>query len=230
MDFSKVQAMLDWPQPRTLIDLRDFLGLTGCYKKFVQEYGQIAGPLIEQLKKGCYLWNEEACTTFQRLKTAMTQVPVLAMPDFSKPFVIEADALGFAVGAVLMQDDKLVAFHSQVLGLRARKKSSYEKELMAIVFAVLKWRSYLLRRKFFVRIDQESLKFLFEQGEIGPEYQKWVCKLLGYDFEIHYKAGQLNRACWPVEPRCQCSLPPTRLGRVRLLVNSSMAGLGQAAG
>ena len=124
VDFSKVQAILDWPQPRTLIDLRDFLGLTGYYRKFVQGYGQIAGPLIEQLKKGCYLWNEEACTTFQRLKTAMTQVHVLAMPDFSKPFVIEADASGFALGAVLMQDDKLVAFHSQVLGLRARQKSN----------------------------------------------------------------------------------------------------------
>ena len=72
MDPSKVQAMLDWHQPRTLVDLRGFLGLTGYYRKFVQRYRQIAGPLTEQLKKGCYLWNEEACTTFQRLKTAMT--------------------------------------------------------------------------------------------------------------------------------------------------------------
>ena len=130
--------------------------------KFVQGYGQIAGPLTKQLKKGCYLWNEEACTTFQWLKTAMTQVHVLAMPDFSKPFVMEANASRFALGAVLMQDDKPVAFHSQVLGLRAREKSVYE-ELMAIVFVVLKWRSYLLGRKFFVRIDQKSLKVLFEQ-------------------------------------------------------------------
>ena len=76
----------------------------------------------------------------------MTQVPVLAVPNFSKPFIIEADASGFAVGAVLMQDDKSIAFHNQVLGQRARLKLVYEKELMAIAFAVLKWRSYLLGR------------------------------------------------------------------------------------
>ena len=159
VDPSEVQAMLDWPRPRTLTDLRGFLGLTGYYRKFVQGYGQIASPLTEQLKKGCYLWNEEACTTFQQLKTAMTQVPILAMLDFSKPFVIEVDASRFALGAVLMRDDKPVAIHSQVLGLRARQKSAYEKELMAIVFAVLKWRSHLLGRKFFVHTDQKSLNF-----------------------------------------------------------------------
>ena len=115
------------------------------------------------------------------------------MPNFSKPFVIEVDASGFALGTVLMQDDKPMAFHSQVLGLRAWKKSTYEKELMPIVFAVLKWRSYLLGRNFFVCTNQKSLKFLFEQREIGQEYQKWVCKLLGYGIEIYYKVGLLNR-------------------------------------
>ena len=93
-----------------------------------------------------------------------------------------------------MQDEKLIAFHSQLLGPRAHQKSAYEKELMAIVIVVLKWRSYLLGQKFLVRMVQKSLKFLLEQCEIGPEYQKWVCKLLGFDFEIHYKAGPLSHA------------------------------------
>ena len=131
--------------------------------------GRLQDPSLSNSKRGVTF---EACKAFQRLKTAMTQVPVLAMPDFSKPLVIEADASRFALGAMLMQDNKPVAFHSQVLGLRARKKSAYEKELMAIVFAVLKWRLYLLGRKNFVHTDQKSLKFLFKQRVIGPKYQK----------------------------------------------------------
>ena len=110
------------------------------------------------------------------MKIAMTQVPVLAMPHFSKAFIIEADASGFATGVVLMQDEILIAFQSQVLCPGAYQKSASEKELMAIVIAILKWRSYLLRRKFLVRTDKKSLKFMLEQCEIRPEYQKWVCK------------------------------------------------------
>ena len=73
----------------------------------------------------------------------MTRVPVLAMPNFSKPFIIEADALGFAVGSVLMQNDQPVAYYNQVPGQRGCLKSAYEKELVAIVLPVTKWRSYL---------------------------------------------------------------------------------------
>ena len=83
----------------------------------------------------------------------MTHVPVLAMPDFSKPFVIKADAFGFAIRAMLMQEGRPVVYHSQVLGQRARQKSAYEKELMAIVMVVLKWRPYLLGQHFIIRTD-----------------------------------------------------------------------------
>ena len=124
----------------------------------------------------------------------MTKVPVLVMLDFSKPFVIETYASGFAVGAMLMQEKHPMAFHSQVLGQRACLKLAYEKELMAIVFVVLKWRPYLLGKHFIIRTNKRSLKYLLAQGVIGPDYHKWVCKLLGYDFEIQYKPGQLNRA------------------------------------
>ena len=162
--------MLEWPRPWTLIELRGFLGLTRYYRKFVLGYEQTAGPLTKQLKKDCYRWNEEVEQAFHQLKEVMTQVPVLAMPDFSKPFVIEANAFGFVVGAVLMQEGKPMAYHSQVLGQRTRQKSTYEKELMAIVMAVLKWRPYLLGRHFIIQTDQWSLKFLLEQRMIGTKY------------------------------------------------------------
>lgn len=94
---------------------------------------------------------------------------------------------------MLMQNSRPIAYYSQVLGLRNRMKPIYEKELMAIVFAVKKWRHYLLGKHFIIRTDQQSLKFLLEQREIGSDYQKWVCKLLGFDFEIQYKKGVSNR-------------------------------------
>ncbi|GKD45909.1 putative mitochondrial protein [Tanacetum coccineum] len=132
-DPSKISAMVEWPSPKTLKELRGFLGLT-------------------------------------------------------------ADASGYGVGGVLMQDKRPIAFYSQVLRVRARLKSVYERELMAIVLAVKKWRPCMMGRKFFVRTDQKSLKYLLEQRIVPGEHERWVSKLLGYDFEIQYFPGKENHA------------------------------------
>ncbi|KAF7824160.1 putative mitochondrial protein [Senna tora] len=122
--------------------------------------------------------------SFEGLKTAMTTVPVLAMPDFSQSFELETDASGTGLGAVLMQGKRPIAYFSQLLSNRAQKSSVYERELMVIVFAVRKWRNYLLGHKFTIRTDQKGLKYLFEQRIIDTDQQKWVSKLMGYNFEI----------------------------------------------
>jgi hypothetical protein len=192
VDPNKIKAMMDWPIPKTLKNLRGFLGLTGYYRKFVRNYGRIAAPLTTLTKKDAFSWTPEATKTFEQLKEVMCKAPVLTTPDFTKTFIVECDASGNGIGAVLMQEGRPLAFESRSLKGKDLHKRIYEKEMMAILHALKKWRPYLIGRHFKVKTDHDSLKYFLEQRLSSEEQQKWVTKILGYDFEIVYKKGKQN--------------------------------------
>lgn len=194
MENTKVQTVLDWPTPNNVKQLRGFLGLTGYYRRFIKSYANIAGPLTDLLQKDSFLWNNEAEAAFVKLKKAMTEAPVLSLPDFSQPFILETDASGIGVGAVLGQNGHPIAYFSKKLAPRMQKQSAYTRELLAITEALSKFRHYLLGNKFIIRTDQRSLKSLMDQSLQTPEQQAWLHKFLGYDFKIEYKPGKDNQA------------------------------------
>jgi hypothetical protein len=192
-DPDKVAAIANWEAPTSVTQLRSFLGLTGYYRRFIKGYGQICRPLYDILKKDAFHWTEAQTIAFSQLKQSMTTAPVLALPDFTAPFVLECDASGSAIGAVIMQNKKPIAFYSKALGVRAAALSTYEKEAIAILEAVKKWRHYLLGTKLIIKTDHQSLKFMNDQRVTTGIQQKLLLKLLEFDYAIEYKKGQENR-------------------------------------
>ncbi|MCI07349.1 hypothetical protein A2U01_0028415, partial [Trifolium medium] len=132
---SKVSAMVDWPTPNSVTSLRGFLGLTGFYRKFIKQYASIAAPLTKLLRKDSFAWSIEAQLAFTSLKHAMTHAPILVSPDFTIPFILETDASGVAMGAVLMQNNHPIAFFSKPFCPRLLRASTYVRELHAITSA-----------------------------------------------------------------------------------------------
>jgi hypothetical protein len=192
VDPKKIEAMKEWPHPKTLKILCGFLGLTGYYHKFVKNYGKIATPLTALLKKNSFTWTPTTAQDFQTLNMAMCTTPFLALPDFTKTFVLECDSLGKGIGVVLMREGRPLAFTNKKLSKRNLGKSIYEKEMLAILYVMYLWCPYLLGQWFQINIDHQSLKYFLEQCISSLEQQKWVTKIFGYDYEIIYKKGKDN--------------------------------------
>lgn len=179
-DPSRVADVQNWLVPQDLKQLHSFLGLVGYYRKFVQGFAIIACPLTDLLKKGSiFIWTATHSSAFEALKAALVSAPVLALPDFSKPFQIQTDACDTGVGTVLMQDLHPLAFVSKALGPWSWGLSTYEKEYPTILMAVEQWRSYLQHDEFTIFTDQRSLMHIADQRLHTLWQMKMYTKLLG---------------------------------------------------
>ena len=135
--------------------------------------------MTELLKKNAFHWDESTQKAFEDLKAAMLSAPMLALPDFTETFVVETDAPRVGFGPMLMQEGYPIAYLSKALSPNHQSLSTYEKQLMAVVMAVDKWRSYLLGKHFIIRNDHFILKYIMEQ-KITTPFKAMVTQIDGF--------------------------------------------------
>ncbi|XP_071912330.1 uncharacterized protein [Coffea arabica] len=166
VDPAKVKAILEWPTPTNVSQVRSFHGLASFYRRFVKDFSTIAAPLNETIKKNVgFQWEKEQEESFNKLKDLLTSAPILALPNFDVTFEVECDASGIGIGAVLHQNNRPLAHFSEKLSGGALNYPTYDKELYAVVRALEVWQHYLMPKEFVIHTDHESIKFL--KGEKG---------------------------------------------------------------
>lgn len=154
---AKVVAVQQWPIPRSTKALRSFLGLAGFYRRFIKHYASIAAPLVKVTTLKPFQWTSQAQSAFEHLKVALSSAPVLALPDFDIPFVVEYDTSGTGMRAILSQRGHPIAFFSKPFSPKLLRALTYIRELCAITTVVKKWRQYLLGRHFTIITHHRSL-------------------------------------------------------------------------
>jgi hypothetical protein len=148
--------------------------------------------MTECLKKGAFVWNEQAQRAFELIKLKLCEAPVLALPDFTQPFEVECDASGVGIGAVLIQNKRPIAYFSEKLGGARLNYCTYDKEFYAVVRALDYWSHYLRSNHFILHSDHESLKYINGQQKLSPRHAKWVEFLQSFNFSSKYKDGKSN--------------------------------------
>ncbi|WVZ52224.1 hypothetical protein U9M48_003306, partial [Paspalum notatum var. saurae] len=162
VDPSNVKDVLNWKQPKTVIEMRSFLSLAGYYRRFIKDFSKIAKPMTSLMKKNAkYMWSPNCEEAFQTLKKLLTSAPVLAQLDVTKPFDVYCDASGNGLGCVLMQEGRVIAYASRQLRKHEVNYPTHDLELTAVVHALTIWRHYLLGNTCRIYTDHKSLKYIF---------------------------------------------------------------------
>ncbi|GAU51081.1 hypothetical protein TSUD_241500 [Trifolium subterraneum] len=197
VDPAKIDVISTLPYPSCIREIRSFLGHAGSYRRFIKDFSKIALPLSNLLKNYVTFNFDDACKqAFDFLKKALTSAPIIQPPDWSIPFEIMCDASNYALGAVLAQRVEKAAhviyYASRTLDSAQANYTTTEKELLAIVFALDKFRSYLLGSKVIVFTDHAALKYLLKKPEAKPRLIRWMLFLQEFDVNIKDKSGADN--------------------------------------
>lgn len=195
---AKIEAVKNFPIPKTQKEIKQFLGLLGYYRKFIPNFAKLTKPMTTCLKKGrvINIENKEYRQSFEDSKILLINAPILQYPDFEKQFIVTTDASNFAIGAILSQNingkDMPIAYASRTLNDHEINYSTTEKELLGIVWAVKYFRPYLYGVKFKIRTDHRPLTWLMSLKDPNSKLMRWRIKLDEYTYEIEYKKGTLN--------------------------------------
>lgn len=197
-DPDKVKAIEDFPRPENVRNLRSFLGLASWYRRFTKDFAIISRPLTKMLRKNQkWTWGPAQEAAFAKLKNMLSTTPVLACPDFTQPFTLQVDASNEGLGASLTQkQDKtevVIAYASRLLTDSEKNFTTTEKECLALVWAVRKFRPYIEGYHFIAITDHAALKWLMGLQEPTGRLARWIMELQQHDFVIQYRKGAHNR-------------------------------------
>jgi len=196
VDPTKVEKVQTWPVPKTVQEVRQFLGFCSYYRRFIQNFSQIAKPLHRMTEKNAkFKWTTETDRAFDELRKHLSTTPVLAYPDFSREFILDTDASDCGIGAVLSQVDgqgreRVISYGSCLLSKPEQQYCVTRKELLAAVFFITQFRPYLLGRHFVLRTDHGALTWLMNFKEPEGQMARWLEKLQEYDFQIVHRRGR----------------------------------------
>lgn len=198
-DPKKLLAVKEFPTPQNVKNIRQFLGLSGYYRRFIDKFAVIAQPLTKLLKKDIeFNWQEPQQKAFDLLKQKLCEEPLLKFPNFNEPFILTTDASGFAIGGILSQGDlgkdQPIAYVSKKLSTTEQKYSTYEKEAFAIVYCIHHFRPYLYGRKFTIVTDHRPLIWIKSARDPTSRLARWRLKIEEYNYTIVYREGRSNTA------------------------------------
>ena len=199
VDSDKVAAVQNMQPPKTIRDVRSFLGMASYYRKYVPNFSKIAKPLNALTRKHAkFNWTAEAQSAFDTLKQSLLEAPVLAFPDISKPFKLYTDASQYALGAVLMQEqdgeNRAIQYISHQFSEQKLKWPTIEREAFAIIYSLEKLRPIVIGTDITVYTDHKPLKHLFTSEMKNPRIQRWAIILGEYGCQIEYISGPQNVA------------------------------------
>ncbi|GKB34367.1 putative reverse transcriptase domain-containing protein [Tanacetum coccineum] len=193
VDPAKIESIKDWASPKTPTEIHQFLGLAGYYRRFIEGFSKIAKPMTKLTqKKVAFEWGDKQEAAFQTLKNKLCSAPILALPQGAENFIVYCDASHKGLGAVLMQNEKVIAYASRQLKIHEKNYTTHDLELGAVVFALKIWRHYLYGTKCTVFIDHKSLQHILDQKELNMRQRRWLELLSDYDCEIRYHPGKAN--------------------------------------